>query len=68
MYDEIKLNKLIENTLNICNSENYPKVCGMLQDSYGRKKVFTRVKDLVLNLGMDNVLTAIIQVENELSY
>lgn len=66
--DIIQLNKVIDEAIKTCDPKRYPKICNLIKDSYARKKVYERIKDLVINFGIENVISAINQIETELEW
>lgn len=68
-YTEADLDLLILDKLDTEQEcEAYPHICGLMQTEEGTKRVFTRVKEVILNDGNTSVDGAIAMVETELSF
>ena len=68
-YSESDLDALIEEKLDTeeeCSV--YPNLCQFMQTEEGKKRIFTRVKEIVFNDGITNLDTAIASVETELIF
>lgn len=46
----------------------YPALCKFMQTEEGKKRVFTRIKEIILNDGITDLDTAIATVETELLF
>lgn len=46
----------------------YPNLCQFMQTEEGKNRVFTRIKEIILNDGITDIDTAIATVETELIF
>jgi hypothetical protein len=46
----------------------YPNLCQFMQTEEGKSRVFTRIKEIILNDGITDIDTAIANVETELIF
>lgn len=46
----------------------YPQLCAMLSTEAGKQRIFTRIKEVILNDGNTSIDSAIEVVESELSF
>lgn len=65
-FTESDLDKLIDEKL--VNCVDYPNVCTLLHTGPGKEKVKARIKELIFQEGIEQVDTAIAQIETELSF
>lgn len=65
-YTESDLDKLIDEKVNECTG--LPQVCAMLQNETGKKRVAKRVKEIILEDGIEDIDAALAQVEMQLTF
>lgn len=64
-YTEEDLDKLIDEKIHEC--EGLPQVCAMISNETGRQKIAKRLKEIILNDGIDDIDAALAQIEMQLT-
>lgn len=63
---ETDLELLIDEKLQDC--EGYHNICELIATAEGKRRVVSRVKDILYNDGIPNIETALAHIEIELSF